>query len=230
MDQQNSPSIAFDLSTFLGALTHDLANPLNAISMNAELARLLCDRNQVDRVREVADRVLADCSRSSRLLRELRAFADAVKQRPSESVAVRRVVDAAELLARAQVTVTFPELRVEPTTCELEGNRLAWELAFAALLRNAAEAGARTLKIDIAATREMLNITVADDGSGMTAIARNKIGTPFFSTRREQGNTGLGIALCSYVVRAHEGELRFLDNAGTGTVVSISLPRTSAAE
>ena len=54
----NLPVEAFDLSAFVRGLTHEVANPLNAIAMNCELLRMIAGRGEPERVVEAVERIL----------------------------------------------------------------------------------------------------------------------------------------------------------------------------
>jgi len=224
MENRSSSLVPFDLNAFLGAMAHDLANPLNAISMNTELVRLLVQKNQTARVPEIVERVLADCARCSRFLRDLRQFGDATKDRPRERVSLQALVDAAEIGARALVSGKFPEIQLSAGETTFSAERQSMEAAISAILRNAAEAGARVLRITARSTDRDIHLLFADDGGGFGEASVNKALTPFFSTRRQEGNTGLGLALCAYVVSAHSGELTVQNGPEGGAEVRIKLP------
>lgn len=223
MDQPARAFPDFDLTTFLGALAHDLANPLNAISMNAELARLLSEKQQPERIREVTDRVLADCGRCSRFLRDLRHFADALKPRARERLSVRALTEGAEVLARATAATKFPEFALEDGDFSVDGDRIALESALGALLRNASEAGASAVTLRASAHDDKLALSVIDNGSGIAPALAHKVGQPFFTTRRAQGNTGLGVLLARCVARSHGGTLDFARHGDIGTVATLQI-------
>jgi len=223
MDSSQTPFPVFDLNAFLGSLAHDLSNPLNAISMNAELARLLGQKQQTERVGEVIERILADCSRCSRFLRDLRQFADVTKRRAHETVPAQIALDQAELIARANVSEKFPEIELTGGDISLDVERPALEAALAALLRNAAEAGAHTVRIAFRHEPAAVEIALSDDGRGLAEIAPGKLGTPFFSSRRKDGNTGLGLTLCQYVAAAHGGSFALAPGATGGAQATLRL-------
>ena len=68
-----------------------------------------------------------------------------------------------------------------------------------------------------------MRIEVRDDGPGVAVELREKIFTPFFTTR-EKG-TGLGLAFVREIVRDHGGEVTLEDAPGGGSVFSFELPR-----
>ncbi|WP_299371379.1 HAMP domain-containing sensor histidine kinase [uncultured Tateyamaria sp.] len=77
------------------------------------------------------------------------------------------------------------------------------------LARNAAEHGARTLRI--AATD--VGLTVADDGAGISAGNRDRVFDPFFTTRRADGGTGMGLSIVRSLVQARGGRITLADSS-----------------
>lgn len=65
-------------------------------------------------------------------------------------------------------------------------------------------------------------IDVEDRGPGVPTAHRDRIFEPFFSERR--GGTGLGLAVCMGIVRAHGGSLSVHDGEHGGTRMRITLP------
>lgn len=71
--------------------------------------------------------------------------------------------------------------------------------------------------------RQMVRMTIADNGEGISSKNLKRIGEPFFTTKQSIG-TGLGLWVTSELVRKHEGKLQIKSRAGEGTVVTIWLP------
>ncbi len=65
-------------------------------------------------------------------------------------------------------------------------------------------------------------IEITDTGPGVPAQDRARIFEPFFSTRR--GGSGLGLAVCQGIVRAHRGTIEVVDRDTVGTTFRIRLP------
>lgn len=72
-------------------------------------------------------------------------------------------------------------------------------------------------------TDEVL-ITVHDEGEGIPPEIRDHILEPFFSTRFNEGGSGLGLFVSNYIVTAHGGSLEFDSADGVGTTVTVRLP------
>lgn len=73
---------------------------------------------------------------------------------------------------------------------------------------------------------EYVEISVADTGIGMTSDQAQRAMEPFFSTRKDQMGTGLGLSSVYGFVRQSGGDLRIRSQAGEGTLVQMLLPRT----
>jgi signal transduction histidine kinase len=68
-----------------------------------------------------------------------------------------------------------------------------------------------------------VQLTVDDNGNGMSAEVLRKVGTPFFSTRPE--GTGLGVTQCRRLVEGAGGTFRIDSVEGQGTTVTFTLPK-----
>ena len=105
--------------------------------------------------------------------------------------------------------------------------------AVANLVDNAAEASqdsmVREIEISTAlvASRDAVEITVADTGHGVTRELKEKLFLPYFSTKKR--GTGLGLAIVSRIVEDHHGSIRVEENQPVGTRFIMELPVVSEA-
>ena len=96
------------------------------------------------------------------------------------------------------------------------------------LLGNATQAVAargepnKHVAVEASMQGDMLELRVRDEGVGMSADVLKRVGTPWFTTRKE--GTGLGIANCQRLVGSAGGRLRIESEPGVGTTVTILLP------
>lgn len=70
----------------------------------------------------------------------------------------------------------------------------------------------------------MLELFVRDEGVGIRPEHVSHLTSPFFTTKREQGGTGLGLSLSERIVTGHGGSLSFSSEYGDGTTVRLALP------
>jgi signal transduction histidine kinase len=78
------------------------------------------------------------------------------------------------------------------------------------------------IRTGLAGTGE-LRLTVSDDGPGISEANAKRIFQPFFTTARDQGGTGLGLAVVKSLLTAHRGSIQ-LAASQPGAVFEIRLP------
>lgn len=85
-----------------------------------------------------------------------------------------------------------------------------------------------TVDVQVRATGSTIEICVADDGVGMALEVRRRAFDPFFTTRRHEGATGLGLHIAHHVVvNRLRGSMVLESTAGEGTRVVVNLPRSA---
>ena len=78
-------------------------------------------------------------------------------------------------------------------------------------------------KVDLGGgPRSMVEVQVADEGSGISPAVRAKIFDPFFTTK--PSGLGLGLAICHRILEEHHGAIQVDSSLGRGTVVTCFLP------
>lgn len=88
----------------------------------------------------------------------------------------------------------------------------ALEMIFSNLFDNSLHHGATQLKIEIELSNNTATILVKDNGEGVSDTNKKRIFTPFFTTRREEGGTGLGLGIISSILQTYGGKIELLDN------------------
>ncbi|HVI09438.1 MAG TPA: ATP-binding protein [Candidatus Binatia bacterium] len=213
-------------------VAHEIKNPLTPIALSAERIQRHLERNHADRAS----------------LDVVRSCAATIA---SAAETVRRLVDAFASLARFPASNPHPadingviENAISMFNGRLEGIHLrktlasdlpkvmadeeAIKRAIANLVDNAAEAMhesvVREIQISTAlvASRDAVEITVADTGHGVTTDLKEKLFLPYFSTRKR--GTGLGLAIVGRVIEEHHGSIRVEENHPVGARFIIELP------
>jgi signal transduction histidine kinase len=73
-------------------------------------------------------------------------------------------------------------------------------------------------------SRQLVGFRLTDEGCGIPDELLQRVLEPFFTTKRDKGGTGLGLALCKRIVEEHQGELRLDSRQGEGTSVTVLFP------
>jgi signal transduction histidine kinase len=93
-------------------------------------------------------------------------------------------------------------------------------------------AGGGAVKIKVKQSGDdCVEILFTDNGCGMSPDVRKRAFDPFFTTRRDQGGTGLGLHIVySIVTNRLGGRISLNSEPGEGTRIQIILPRVAPLE
>ncbi|MCX8997918.1 HAMP domain-containing histidine kinase [Rhizobiaceae bacterium BDR2-2] len=206
--------------SFAAHVSHELKSPLTSIRGAAELLREdeAGAMSPAQRDRFLAN-IIADAQRLDALLSRLRELAKAEIPAASGRSAMQDIA--------STLRTRFPALTVTlddafSGAIALPGD--AADIVFANLAENAVQHGATRLAIATADIGQAIAIHVSDDGRGIPEGNRARIFQPFFSTRRDEGGTGMGLAIVSAALSAHGGSIRLHETGGNGTSFEIVLP------
>jgi signal transduction histidine kinase/CheY-like chemotaxis protein len=220
---------------FLATLSHELRNPLSALSTAAALldreamhpdvalhAREIVRRQAAQMTRLLDD--LLDVSRISHGRLEIR------KKRCDVAEIVRAAVETANPLFERKRHAFSMSLPDRPTIVNADAVRLAQVLAN--LLTNAAkytEPGGK-IGLTVATEGDSVAFTIRDNGIGIEPKHSSEIFDMFSQLRpaleRSEGGLGIGLALAKGLVELHDGEISARsEGAGRGSEFKVSIPR-----
>jgi signal transduction histidine kinase len=204
-----------DLAAFAAHVSHELKSPLTAIQGSAELIRdAEGDMTAAERA-SFLDNIIADSGRLTLLVRRLLELARADAR--EVDLGVSAVFDLTERLKRrAGVAVVV----TDPDAWRLAVSSEKLEIILSNLIDNAASHGAGTVRIICDGTGQ---ITVADDGEGISAGNAPRVFEPFFTTRRKSGGTGMGLPIIKALIEARDGTIAVAAN-DPGACFVIRLP------
>jgi signal transduction histidine kinase len=209
----------------LAQITHEVRNPLNALSLNAEMLSEEVGRLDPEH-RSDSWPLLETVSGEIERLTAVTAHYLQLARRPKARLAPERLGDLVSDVVRLvhaeleQAGVRL-DVTLEPLPMQLvDGNQL--RQALLNVLRNAVEAHARHLRLDVSAAAGEVHIALTDDGPGMTADEIERAFDPFFSTKAS--GTGLGLAITRQILEDHDGTVRVLSEPGHGTTFVLVLP------
>jgi len=216
-------------------VAHEINNPLEAVINYIYLAKQQPELpERVQRYLNSADREL---SRVSHIAQQTLGFYRDNSQ--PVPLVIADVID--DVLTIYERKFAYKDLvvrrEIEPglSACTLQGEL---KQILSNLVSNAIDAchdggkiiiHARTSH-DYRSRRPGIRITVADNGVGISPAHREKVFTPFFSTKREVG-TGLGLWITKDLLEKKQGSIHFRSRQSipSGTVMSFFLPMTLSA-
>lgn len=216
------------LGTLASGLAHQINNPIGSILNAAEYA-LLCEHDEnAHAVWKAA--LLDSVEQSKRCGRIVRSMLQYSRGAPTErwiedlDVVLQRALNATEGYAKASGATLEVSRDGHPMPVAM--NPIEMEQVLVNLINNAIEShssGAK-IKLRLEVRGEQICVEVADDGRGVAPEDRSHIFDPFFSTRQQEGGSGLGLSVAVGIVSELGGTMSVASQLGAGTMITILLP------
>lgn len=218
-------------------VAHEIKNPLTPIALSAQRIQRHLDRGVPDEsslavIHGCAETIAGAVETVRTLVDEFAAMArfPAAQVRPAD---MNSIVHNALAMFDGRLENVSVRTFLSPELPKVLADPEAMKRAIANLVDNAAEAMRESMvrEIQIAtsmlSSRDMVEVTVADTGHGITAEVKEKLFLPYFSTK--QRGTGLGLAIVSRIVEDHHGSIRVEENKPVGTKFIVELPVATEA-
>lgn len=222
-----------------GGVAHDFNNLLTVIVAQADL--LLVDGPEASDFAEDLALIRGAADRGADLTRQLLAFSREQVMEPRE-VDVGEVVEKLQKLLKrlvgAQVRLEVicedgvPGVYVDPTQLEQVVVNLVVNACDAMPHGGTVSVTVREEWVDRSTASRLpdlhegryVTLSVSDDGEGMDEATMARVFDPFFTTRRDSGGTGLGLATSYGIVRQSGGAIHVESSPGLGSTFVVRLP------
>lgn len=197
------------IASFSAHLTHELKSPLTSIKGAAELlldslqddARRLTGNEQ----RNFLSNILSDAERLETLTHRLRELARAEIVQQNERAELGVVIEG--LMSR------FPDRAISAGGCLDRSIGMSAEKALIVLSHladNAVRHNATAVRLEASSEHSTIRMIVSNDGDPISEANRDRIFDAFFTTRRDGGGTGMGLAIAKAVMASHGGSIGLL--------------------
>ena len=211
----------------IGEIAHQINNPLVGVVSMAQLAQREAD--DPVRVRQLLGEIRQAGTDCHAFLARMLAFTRVSRsdRKPTEMTALVRDTLALFQQSTDQHPRVVADLPDGPVTLDVDAVLIRHALFN--LLTNAAQAnppgGAIAVRLQPAEGPSGMpgwSLAVIDEGPGLPEDVRDKLFTPFFTTRPD--GTGLGLAVVKHVAMLHEGEITADNRPAGGAVFALWLP------
>jgi len=225
-------------------VAHEIKNPLTPISLSAEQIHRHIDRlsNALAEheiaspspaiIRRCSEVITSSVESMRSLVDQFAALAEFPTARPRPADLNTIVENSLALFAGRMTTIRIVR-KMSPGLPLVMADPEALKRALGNLIDNAAEAMQQSLLRELYVSTALLEngiveLTIADTGSGLTDEMRERLFLPYFSTK--QRGTGLGLAIAAKIIQEHQGTIRAEQNEPLGAKFIIELRTASSVE
>ncbi|XOK13112.1 sensor histidine kinase [Agrobacterium tumefaciens] len=219
------------------SLSHELNQPLGAIIVNAQTLLRWLDRDPPDiaAARRSAERMIRDGQRASEIIQNTRSLL-AHTSGKMETFDLDEFIDETLSLLEHELERSGTTVHVEKTaTPPITAVRIELQQVLINLLTNAIQAmdeagtGNRTITVrKEREDRDNIHIAVHDNGPGFPVQMKEKLFSPFFTTK--ETGMGMGLSICRTTLEARGGRLTGDNHPLGGAVFTISMPISQEME
>jgi len=214
------------------AVAHDFRNPLAAISGSAQILALeLAEQNNPNSTSQsLTDIIMRESNRMAKTITDFLQFARPTPVSPEWFDLGRMVQETINQLSginsRYQQCTILTRI---PNQLDCRADRQQLQTILLHLLENSCAASSQTTQPIVIKAQEVkregqsaISIQVIDQGPGIAEDIRDRIFTPFFSTRED--STGLGLSIVKQLLELHGGTITLLDQEDAGCAIEICIP------
>jgi two-component system sensor histidine kinase AtoS len=217
------------IATLAAGVAHEINNPLGIVHNYVELLKqkdLDWDgRTKLTKIEREVDRI-------SRIVANLLSFSK------SGEIAYRQVnpteiLDDVLLLLEHKLKEKKIKVdrRVSGLTSRILGDENTLRQLFINLVINSTEAvpeqGKIAVMIKVFREEGYVEVSISDNGCGIPKEIQEKIFDPFFSTKTDKHNAGLGLSICQHIAELHRGMITCTSAPGKGSLFSLRFPLVS---
>jgi len=194
------------IQQFAAHVSHEFKTPLTSMQGSLELLEEHIDDMPEEQRQRFLDNLKDDTERLKNLVNGLleQAKADSLPT----SIEVTNLLKTLNILesryADSPLNLEYNELEAD-ANISIANNAL--ESILANLFDNSLQHGATHIAINTQKKDGRLEISIHDNGTGISKANHSKIFTPFFTTRRESGGTGLGLGIIESIMKASNGTI-----------------------
>jgi signal transduction histidine kinase len=214
----------------VAGVAHELNNPLNNISLRAELIKEETKEHPAEKLNSYVHDIVTESERAHKIINNLLDFARARKSDDMEKLDIVSIVKDSFNLVDNQLKVNNIKLNrsIPDNAYYVRGNRSKLEQILVSIINNAIQAmagtGDLTVCIDEDNKDHNILVKISDTGKGIAETDLKNIFEPFYTTKPPGEGTGLGLAVSHTLVKEHNGDIEVESKIGGGTTFTIKLP------
>ncbi|MBC7395883.1 MAG: hypothetical protein H7333_00445 [Bdellovibrionales bacterium] len=217
------------LGELSSGIAHELNQPLQAImGFSQELEYV---ENLSETGKEFTGTIISASKKMAEIIRSLRSFSREAGEDQIDTSVEHAVTEARKLMHHSllQKGIEF-ECSASPALPLIHANPIQLEQVFVNFFSNARDAidaahpGKGKITVKITATEDSVEVSIKDDGCGMSDETKQKIFDPFFTTKPVGQGTGLGLSISYGILKKLKAVTEVSSTLHQGTEFKIRFP------
>ncbi|UJP06060.1 MAG: ATP-binding protein [Nitrosomonas sp.] len=218
-----------ELEQFAYVVTHDLQEPLRAVSSFVQLLKRYCDQQLDRRANELIANVIDGTSRMQLLINDLLTYAQVNTDQAMVDIDCSQLLknvltDLSIIINENGATITYDSLPV------IKGIPFQFSQLFYNLISNAIKfRGRNPPEVHIGVKEESIEwvFFVSDNGIGIEVQYWDRVFRVFqrLHSRKEYAGTGIGLAICKKVIDQHKGRIWVKSEPNVGSVFYFTIAK-----
>lgn len=220
------------LGQIAGGVAHEVNNPLTTVS--GWLQIMLGEIEDDDKRRAPLQLVSGEVGRIANIVHHLLSFG---RRAPAEEGLVSPNSVLSEVLELMEYQIRSDNIQIASSLSEdlpsVTGDANQLKQVFLNIIVNARQAmpDGGVLTVTTRATENgSVEVAIGDTGCGMGLEMTERIFEPFYTTKNEEGGSGIGLFLCRNIAKDHGGTLTVSSRPGEGATFILALPAAAAED
>lgn len=223
------------LGELTAGISHELNQPLNGIKIISQSLQrdIKKERLNSETLNTQLQGVVSQVDKMANIIQHMRIFTRQTFGSANKDVDLRKIVsDAFTFIKQQMISHNISIINEIPEEAVIvNGNEVGLEQVVLNILSNALYAlinsnkENKELKVKIASDKYTANISIEDNGIGMSDAVIEKLFTPFFTTKDPGQGTGLGLSVSRKIIEEHKGKIEVYSKIELYTRFEIILPR-----
>lgn len=226
------------LGEMAAGIAHEINNPISGVITYAEILKDSLMSNSEEHT--FSSEIVKEGNRIAKIVKNLLAFArkEEVEKSPND---LEEIINDALNLFKANMKKhgVIIQKDIPDSLQYILCSRHQIQQIFINLMSNAIfalnekypniEEMDKIIDIKIRSHRDVLRVEFKDHGMGMSKETMKRIFEPFYTTKRPDFGTGLGLSVSYGIIKDHSGQIRVESEPGKWTKFTIDLPKMSGA-
>lgn len=224
------------------SVAHEINNPLTGVLNNVQLIKMEMEMGADFKIADFKERlnvIEESASRCVKIARSLLDFSRA-SQGTFQPFSLNEAIEKTITLIGHELKLRDVSVKKElgENLPRIQGDTQLIQQVIFDIVNNARyaiektpkkEAGLITLKTRYDMVKDLVLLSISDNGTGISPENLEKLWTPFFTTKPVGEGTGLGLSFIQDIVKRHNGKVSVESEIGKGTTFHISFPVIEAA-